>query len=321
MNYNKILFKHFGALAEDVLKIESLLRAGDNELAAQVSQCIPNYEEKMLEVYKEYYPTFWGFVQKRSRGIGDYFKIFQYYHFILDVKIDNLLHQLTGLEKQTAFFFFKKVKKCRRLELPYYCRKFNIRGCFIKRHKKGITILNCGDLQDFCEMELGNNTIIFDTVPPNLTKVAGDILNANELIKVVDGGDWRKNITHLCIGELDTPLKLNYSDIHISPNLKHLSINTYQLSLEGCGKDMPTLSGLSVWITPEMEFFNVLKDFLPNVKEIRIKYDVLLWKNVILLHRYLNTSVYQPLLKMGFEKTNQRSHAYFNCVTFENKNI
>lgn len=111
MKYLELLTKHFGTLSEDVLKIESFLRAGDKEMAILLSQHIPNYNEKMLGVFKEYYPTYGDYIKGEYTELGDN-EILQYF-FIYH--LEEILYGISFIGEEcgewTGFWEYLIAKK------------------------------------------------------------------------------------------------------------------------------------------------------------------------------------------------------------------
>ena len=133
MNYNKILFKHFGAMSEDVLKIESLLRAGENEMAEHLTVIIPNYEGKMLEVFKEYYSCFAIFADDFNLTLREFFQ----YHFA------TTFDTLKEFSWRHRFKLHLNWLKIPNLEAPYYLTTLDTYGLDIRV----VCVINIDDLQ------------------------------------------------------------------------------------------------------------------------------------------------------------------------------
>lgn len=306
MKYHEILFKHFGELTEDVLKIESLLRVGDNELATQVSQYIPNYEEKMLEVYKEYYPTFGEFLKMEYHDMGDN-EILQYffsYHLAKEL-CQHWYKGERGMDWMDKFWMYFDIKKTIEVELPFHIKSFST--WYFSDYKSNfldISIPNASDLQTLSTIRmrgLHRLDIIDLPKPSNLYIIDW------RYSKLVSGGkDFYNKITKLEMYHFDYFEQSPQEYLFKFANLKEMVI-----------QNLEPIDIKYIFELPYIYHLKINECALPNSKTV---FNNIYFVEVKYPTRCSSGDI-KKMLDMGFEYESSSQCNLYHYITYKNTRL
>lgn len=299
MKYLGLLADYFGEFTEDVMKVENLLRSGDTELAYLLSQHIPNYEEKMLAVFKKYYPSFAGVADDFDLTLTEFFQ----YHFAKNINF---------LKEYSWWYRFKMYLNWNTdsvLQVPYYFVELETNWVCIKTPH----IINIDDLPYLNTITVANNLCIDYWLPffnPYITNLKIE-RRSSPPYSIFGDNRYYQTISKISIIE-PPAFTVEYSDF--LQNFDHISVLTLW-----CGGKLPFEFNIPSVDTLIINEGTIAGKFRANVfekvsfLEVGMRHDIPLELSPI----------FNKILGMGFvyEPQKQNPAASNIFVTFKNKNI